>query len=213
MDGIHDLGGMRGFGPVEIEPNEPKFHERWEARAFALNNLGIRVLEAYNVHEYRHAVERIEADEYLAASYYERWFTAVASLLVEKGVVSQGELEARAGGRFPLSLPAAQVGSMGRVPMRASDGPRFAAGQRVTVRDFHPAGHTRAPRYVRGKRGVVVRVSPAFEFPDLAGHALPAHLEPTYHVEFDARELWGDAAEGRGSVVVDLWESYLEPAP
>ncbi len=209
MDGIHDLGGMNGFGLVEIEPNEPKFHERWEARAFSLNTLGIRVLEAYNVHEYRHAVERIDPAQYLAASYYERWFTAVATLLVEKGVVSHAELEARAGGRFPLARPAAAV-----EPTRVTAGaPRFAQGQRVAVREMHPAGHTRAPRYVRGKRGVVVRVSRPFEFPDLAGHALPAHVEPTYHVEFPARELWGDSAEARGAVVVDLWESYLEAAP
>jgi nitrile hydratase beta subunit len=207
MDGIHDLGGMSGFGAVEIEPNEPVFHERWEARAFALNMLGIRLIEAYNVHEYRHAVERMDPAHYLAASYYERWFTGIATLLVEKGVVARTELEARAGGRFPLARPAAEVKPI-RVTPRAQ--PRFAAGDTVLVRDIHPAGHTRVPRYVRGRRGVVVRVSRAFEFPDLAGHALPAHLEHTYHVEFEARELWTDAAESRETVVVDLWESYLE---
>ncbi len=199
---------MSGFGAVEIERNEPVFHERWEARAFALNNLGIRILEAYNVHEYRHAVERMDPSHYLAASYYERWFTGVATLLVEKGVVTRDELEARAGGRFPLARPAAEV-----KPIRVTPGaqPRFAAGDRVRVRDVHPAGHTRAPRYVRGRRGVVLRASRAFELPDLAGHALAAHLEQTYHVEFEARELWTDAAESRETVVVDLWESYLEP--
>jgi nitrile hydratase len=208
MDGIHDLGGMSGFGPVEIERNEPTFHEPWEARAFALNTLGIR-LGAYNVHEYRHAVERIDPARYLAASYYERWFTAVATLLVEKGVVTRAELEARAGGGFPLARPAAHVRPIRVTPSAL---PRFAKGDAVRVRDIHPAGHTRVPRYVRGKRGVVVRASRAFEFPDLAGHALPAHLEHAYHVEFDARELWSDAAESGGTVVVDLWESYLEAA-
>jgi nitrile hydratase len=208
MDGIHDLGGMSGFGPVEIERAEPRFHERWEARAFALNTLGIRS-NTYNVHEYRHAVERMEPAHYLAASYYERWFTGVATLFVEKGVVTRDELEARAGGRFPLSRPAAEVEAKRVTP----GAPRFAAGQRVRVRDVHPAGHTRAPRYVRGRRGVVVRVSRDFEFPDLAGHALPAHAEPTYHVEFEARELWTDAAERASTVVVDLWESYLEAEP
>lgn len=210
MDGIHDLGGMSGFGAVEIEPNEPVFHEPWEARAFALNNLGVRVLAAYNVHEYRHAVERMDPAQYLAASYYERWLTGVATLLVEKGVVALAELEARAGGRFPLARPAAEVKPIGVTPRER---PRFAAGDAVAVRDIHPAGHTRVPRYVRGKCGVVLRVSRRFEFPDLAGHALPAHLEPTYHVEFEARELWTDAAESRETVVVDLWESYLEAAP
>ena len=210
MDGIHDLGGMSGFGAVEIERDEPSFHERWEGRAFALNNLGVRVLQAYNVHEYLHAVERMEPAHYLAASYYERWLTGVATLFVEKGVVTREELEARAGGRFPLSRPAAEVKA---VAVSAPVAPRFAAGDSVVVRDMRPAGHTRVPRYVRGKRGVVVRLSRSFELPDLAGHALLAQAEPTYHVEFEARELWGEAAETRGLVVVDLWQSYLEAAP
>jgi nitrile hydratase beta subunit len=212
MDGIHDLGGMSGFGPVEVEPDEPTFHRRWEARAFALNALGIRVLAAYNVHEYRHAVERMAPAHYLAASYYERWLTGIATLLVEKGVVSRAELEAGAGGRFPLSQPAAEVKPDGVATVTAAE-PRFALGDRVAVRDFRPAGHTRAPRYVRGKRGVVVGVGRAFELPDLAGHALPAPVETTYRVEFPARELWADAAEAGASVVVDLWSSYLELAP
>ncbi|MFI5317778.1 MAG: nitrile hydratase subunit beta [Myxococcota bacterium] len=210
MDGIHDLGGMSGFGAVEIERNEPTFHERWEARAFALNGLGIGVLEAYNVHEYRHAVERMDPAHYLAASYYERWLTGVATLLVEKGIVTRAELERRARGRFPLSRPAAEVKPTGVTPRERA---RFAAGDAVVVREIHPRGHTRVPRYVRGKRGVVVRASRGFEFPDLAAHALAAHVELTYHVEFDARALWTDAAESRETVVVDLWESYLEPAP
>ena len=210
MDGIHDLGGMNGFGAVEVERDEPRFHEPWEARAFALNSLGLRQLGAYNVHEYRHAVERMDPAHYLAASYYERWFTAIATLLVEKGVVTLSELEARAGGRFPLSRPAAAV-----KPDVATQppSPRFRPGAWVRGRERHPAGHTRAPRYVRGKRGAVVRVARAEELPDLAGHALPAHHETTYHVEFAAGELWSDAAEPRTSVVVDLWESYLDAAP
>ena len=210
MDGIHDLGGMAGFGAVEIERDEPAFHEPWEARAFALNTLGIRVLGTYNVHEYRHAVERMDPAHYLAASYYERWFTGVATLFVEKGVVTRGELEARAGGPVPLSRPAAHVAGP---PAPAAAPPRFAAGDSVRVREAHPAGHTRAPRYVRGRRGRIVRVSRRFEYPDLAGHALAAAEEPTYHVEFAARELWGDSAEASGCVVVDLWQSYLEAAP
>jgi len=209
MDGIHDLGGMSGFGAVEIERDEPTFHERWQARAFALNDLAMRVLQAYNVHEYRHAVERMNRAHYLAASYYERWLTGVATLLVEKGVVTRDELETHAGGPFPLSRPGAEVKAVGGA---AAAVPRFAAGDSVIVRNMHPAGHTRAPRYVRGKRGVVVRVSRHFAFPDLAGHALPAHAEPTYHVEFEAGELWRDAADSRTTVVVDLWQSYLEGA-
>jgi nitrile hydratase beta subunit len=207
MDGIHDLGGMSGFGPVEIERGEPVFHERWQARAYGLNVLGIAVLRAYNVHEYRHAVERMDPRHYLAASYYERWFTGVASLMIEKGVLTREELEERAGGAVPLSRPPTRV-----VPSSTStpDRARFAAGQSVVVRDIHPRGHTRVPRYVRGRRGVVVRVAPRFIYPDVAGHGMHAHREPTYHVEFQARDLWTDAAGSGETVVVDLWESYLE---
>jgi nitrile hydratase len=209
MDGIHDLGGMSGFGPVDVERGEPVFHERWQARAYGLNLLGIAVLRAYNVHEYRHSVERMDPRHYLTVSYYERWFTGVASLMVEKGVVTREELETRAGGRVPLSRPPV-VPAPSTTP--TSERPRFAAGDPVVVRDIHPLGHTRVPRYVRGRRGVVVRVAPRFVYPDVAGHGMRAHREPTYHVEFQARDLWTDAAGSRETVIVDLWESYLEDA-
>jgi nitrile hydratase subunit beta len=211
MDGIHDLGGMCGFGAVDVERDEPVFHEPWEARAFALNALGIAVLRAYNVDEYRHAVERMDPAHYLAASYYERTVTAVATLLVEKGVLAHADLAARAGGAFPLARPARTPGphdvARPHVPTR------FVPGDRVVVRARFSPGHTRAPRYVRGKRGVVVHVAPPFPFPDAAAHGLAVTREPTYHVEFHARELWADAAGAAETVVVDLWETYLEAAP
>ena len=209
MDGIHDLGGMRGFGPVQVERDEPVFHEPWEALAFALNALGIVGLGAYNADEYRHAVERMDPAHYLTASYYERVLTGVATLLVEKGIVGRDVLEARAGGPFPLSQPVAERPT---ADLRPQPRPRFAVGDRVVVRDIHPAGHTRAPRYVRGKRGVVVHMAPRFSFPDAAAHGLTPRAEHTYHVEFDARELWGDAAGSNETVVVDLWDGYLEGA-
>lgn len=209
MDGIHDLGGMSGFGPVEVEPDEPVFHEPWEALAFALNALGIVALGAYNADEYRHAVERMDPAAYLSATYYERTLTGVATLLVEKGVVSREELEARAGGPFPLSRP---VAARPTADLAAQPVARYGVGDAVLVRDIHPAGHTRVPRYVRGKRGVVVHVAPAFSFPDASAHGLPPRREHTYHVEFDAAALWPDAAASRATVVVDLWDSYLEGA-
>ena len=209
MDGIHDLGGMSGFGPVEVERDEPVFHEPWEALAFALNALGIAALGAYNADEYRHSIERMDPAHYLAATYYERVLTGVATLLVEKGVVTRDELEARAGGSFPLSRPVALQPTADLHPQPRT---RFSIGDGVVVRTIHPAGHTRAPRYVRGKRGVVVHVAPKFSFPDAAAHGLAHRMEHTYHVEFLARELWADAARSNETVVVDLWDSYLEGA-
>ena len=209
MNGIHDLGGMSGFGPVEIEPDEPVFHEPWQAIAFALNFLGIGELRAYNTDEYRHSIERMDPTHYLLASYYERVLTGVATLLVEKGILTQADLEARAGGTFPLARPVIHDAAAGQT---AESVPRFRVGDLVVVRNIHPTGHTRVPRYVRGKRGKVVHVAPAFSFPDAAAHGLPRRNEHTCHVEFEARELWGDVAGQNETMVVDLWDSYLEPA-
>jgi nitrile hydratase len=208
MNGIHDLGGLSGFGPVVVEHDEPVFHEQWEALAYALNALGLARLRAYNIDEYRHAIERMDPAHYLSASYYERVLTGVATLLVEKGVVTQQELERRAGGAFPLSRPVAERPTIELEPQLQA---RFAVGVAVKVRDMHPAGHTRVPRYVRGKCGTVLHVAPKFSFPDGAAHGLPPRNEHTYHVAFNARELWPDA-DATDSVVVDLWDSYLEPA-
>lgn len=200
---------MTGFGEVEVEPGEPRFHERWEATAFLLNVFSIAFLRLYNADAYRHALERMQPAHYLDASYYERVLTGVASLLVENGMLSHPLLEERAGGRFPLSRPVADVEKSGVAPASAD---RFVVGDEVRVRDIHPAGHTRVPRYVRGKRGEVVHVAPPFPFPDASAHGLPGRSEPTYHVLFPAESLWTDAAGSGESIVVDLWESYLEPA-
>jgi nitrile hydratase len=207
MDGIHDLAGMAGFGPVEVETDEPTFHEPWEALAFGLNVLCVGVLRAYNVDEYRHSIERMLPAHYLSASYYERTLTGVATLLVEKGILTPEELEDRAGGPFPLAQPAASVEADGRA---SSESPRYQVGDRVRVRQIHPAGHTRVPRYVRGVCGEVLHVTPPFSYPDAAAHGLPPRNEPTYHVLFRAEDLWGDAAGHRETVVVQLWETYLE---
>jgi nitrile hydratase len=206
MDGIYDLGGVSGFGAVEVERDEPVFHEPWEVLGYGLGGLGLNVLRVFNMDEIRHAIERIEPRRYLASSYYDRIVIGVATLFVEKGIVTREELEARAGGRFPLARPVAARADEVALPRPV----RFAVGDTVSVRDVHRAGHTRAPRYVRGKRGLVVHVAPAFSLPDVAAHGLPSREEPTYHVRFAARELWGDAAEANAAVVVDLWESYLE---
>jgi nitrile hydratase len=208
MDGIYDLGGVSGFGPVEVERDEPVFHEAWEMLGYGLGGLGLDVLRVFNMDEIRHAIERIEPRQYLGSSYYDRIVTGVATLFVEKGVVTQAELEARAGGRFPLAGPIADRAS--EVGPAAPE--RFTVGDAVVVRDLHRAGHTRAPRYVRGKRGVVVRVAPAFSLPDVAAHGSARREEPTYHVRFEASELWGETAERNATVVVDLWQHYLERA-
>jgi nitrile hydratase beta subunit len=204
MDGIHDLGGRQGFGPVRHVPDAPAFHAAWEKRVNALYGLAVR-RGVFNMDEYRHAIERMEPRHYLSASYYERTLTSLATLCIEKGIVTREELERRAEGAFPLALPA----SAGRTNVETR--PRLAVGDRVRVRDDHVPGHVRMPAYIRGKRGVVVGVSPAYPFPDAHAHGVEAEDERTCDVRFDSRELWPDAAEP-AMVHVGVFESYLEPA-
>ncbi|TDU28748.1 nitrile hydratase [Panacagrimonas perspica] len=204
MDGVHDLGGVNGFGVVRPEPNEPVFHESWEPIGYALIFVGAGELKAFTIDELRHAIERMDPRHYLTSSYYERIVTGVAALFVEKGYITHETLEAKAGGRFPLALP---VTPGERARDESLD---LQPGDAVAVRSGHFRGHARMPRYVRGKRGTILhRTTHAFPFAGSAGHGIEAKLEPTYHVKFEAKDLWSDAADN-SSVVVDLWESYLE---
>jgi nitrile hydratase len=204
MDGIHDLGGKQGFGPVRHSPTAAAFHDDWEKRVNALYSLAVRA-GLFNMDEYRHAIERMEPRHYLSASYYERSLTSLATLLVEKGLVTRDELERRADGAFPLSSPSAP----GRSNVAAAA--RFRVGDRVVVRNDHVPGHVRMPAYIRGKRGVVVGESPPYPFPDAAAHGVAAADEPTYDVRFAAAELWPNAADA-AFVHVGVFQSYLVPA-
>ena len=205
MDGIHDLGGRQGFGRIGYTPNASPFHAEWEKRANALYGLAVRA-GILNMDEYRHAIERMAPRHYLSASYYERSLTGLATLLVEKGLVTRDELERLAGGAFPLAAPSAP----GRT--NAVGAPRIRIGDRVVVRNEHFAGHVRMPAYIRGKRGVVVGESPPYPFPDAHAHGVDADDEPTYDVRFASSELWPNAADD-AFVHVGVFRSYLLPAP
>src|SRR5450432_404078 len=202
MDGIHDLGGKQGFGPVRHSPTAQAFHEPWEKRVNTLYSLAVR-LGVFNMDEYRHAIERMEPRHYLSASYYERSLTSLATLCVEKGIATREELEALAEGAFPLALASAS-GRSNR-PERE----RFAPGDRVRARSEHVPGHVRLPAYIRGKVGVVVSESPRYPFPDAHAHGVAAEDEPTYDVRFSSAELWPNAADA-AFVHVGVFQSYLE---
>lgn len=208
MNGVHDLGGVDGFGKVEVEAREPVFHADWERRVFGMiAAMGATGKRLANVHAFRHAIERMDPLHYLASPYYEHWLTAIATLAVETGLVTRAELEERAGGGFAVSSPL-----RGAAPAMTASGatPRFAVGDEVRVRSESPLGHTRCPRYIRGKRGVIARVDPAFRVPDVAAHAEHAPRQFQYCVRFAARELWGETTGAREVVHVDLCEGYLE---
>ncbi|MEO8132693.1 MAG: nitrile hydratase subunit beta [Betaproteobacteria bacterium] len=204
MDGTHDLGGRQGFGKVRYTLDAPAFHAAWEVRANSLYAFAVR-LGIFNMDEYRHAIERMEPRHYLTASYYERSLTSLATLCVEKGIVSRDELERRAAGFVPLAAPSAP----GRT--NAPGRERFKPGDRVRVKVLHVPGHVRMPGYIRGKTGVVVSESPVYPFPDAHAHAVEAEDEPTYDVRFRSQDLWPDSADA-ALVHVGVFQSYLELA-
>jgi len=218
MNGVHDLGGMHGMGPVEAEPNEPVFHHDWERRVFALT------LAAgwgrWNIDMGRHSRERMPPADYLRASYYERWLWGTERLLVELGYVTPDELASGRAASRPrevtimraADLPAAM---QNRRAARMEDhlaAPRFKVGDRVRTKNVHPPGHTRLPRYARDKVGLVDRDHGTFIFPD--AHAATRHRIPQrcYSVRFDGRELWGPDAGPRDAIYIDLFDDYLERA-
>jgi nitrile hydratase beta subunit len=209
VDGVHDLGGMQDFGPVLVEPAGPVFHASWEARVFGIG--GIVTLQGLaNTNTVRHAIERMDPAHYLGSPYFEHWLTAFATLLVEQGVLTREELEARTGGPFPVSRPSQAPPWTAAAAGDARS--RFTVGDRVRVSEAHPRGHTRCPRYVRGKQGVVDRCDGPFTLPDADVHGDDPPIEPTYSVRFEAAGLWGEEAEAGATVSVGVWESYLEQA-
>lgn len=225
MNGAHDLGGMHGFGPVVAEPDEPVFHTDWERRAFALT-LAMGAWRRWNLDMSRSAREQMAPAEYLATSYYEHWLFGLLRLLVEHGFASPDEIarvergEPTAGVPAPLQDGALRAGGVARMlgkrrGARLDDPvpPRFQVGQAVVARNLHPVGHTRLPRYVRGRRGEVVIDHGVFIFPDSHAAGQGTRPQHVYSVRFTARELWGPDAPARDTVHVDLWDDYLEAAP
>ena len=207
MDGVHDVGGLHGFGPVVARVDEPVFGAEWERRCFGLVvSVAVAGLTGPSFTRMRAAIEAMAPDHYLSSPYYEHWLTAVASILVQAGLVDADELAERAGGAFPLASPPLPDPLAGGVPT-APTTTRFALGDRVRVRDLSPAGHTRCPRYVRRRVGVVARLHDHMVLPDLEAASGERLTEPVYGISFTAAELWG---RGEGLVNVDLWDRYLE---
>ncbi|MBM3389805.1 MAG: nitrile hydratase subunit beta [Betaproteobacteria bacterium] len=201
MDGVHDLGGRQGFGTVQPRGHGEPFHSEAEIRIAAM---WVRLVRQglYNMDEYRHAVERMEPRHYMAASYYERTFTAVATMCVERGVFSAQELDSAAGAPVPLSRPS-KAGRVGNLQL-----PDIRIGDRVRVKNEFVPGHIRMPGYIRGQTGVVVGISPPYPFPDAHGHGLDSPWQRTFDVQFDSRDLWPDGAE-EALVQVGVFHGYL----
>jgi nitrile hydratase len=219
MNGVHDMGGQQGMGPVVYEKNEPVFHALWEGRIYALNR-AIRAWRRWSLDTDRHALELMPALDYLRMSYYERWVHRLEAQLVEYGLVSKEEIESReADPGSPKVNPALGLATSDRWLNRGIASsrdpnvrPLFKVRQRVRARNINPTGHTRLPRYVRGKIGIIVRDHGVYLFPDSNAHFQGEKRQHVYSVRFAARELWGDNASPRDSVHLDLWDDYLERA-
>jgi len=224
LNGVHDVGGMDGFGRIEYEANEPVFHEPWERRVFGMALTGAGV-PPKSLDALRHELERLDPLQYLSSSYYERWLARIENAAIEAGLLSRDEIADRI--KLFTTDPEQPVPRLedpertrqiahalrtGRPTLRrVRHKPRFAIGDKIITRNLNPRGHTRLPRYARGKRGVIVAHHGAHVFPDSNAHGLGENPQHLYTVRISARQLWGDTAQVKAHVHLDLWESYLEP--
>jgi nitrile hydratase len=218
MNGIHDMGGMHGMGAIVHEENEPVFHEPWEGRVFALNQTA--AAGKSNIDYGRHGIELLPPADYLRMSYYEKWLARLEYVLVTRGIITREEMETgKPAPGTAKAIPAIPADSLPelfrRGPCFRRDAPvpaRFQLNDRVRARNIHPAGHTRLPRYARGKTGSIARDHGVFVFPDTNARFAGENPQHVYSVRFAARELWGEQASPRDSVYLDLWDDYLERA-
>jgi nitrile hydratase len=218
MNGVHDMGGMQDMGPIRHETNEPVFHTQWESRVYALNR-AMRAWGKVNLDAWRHDIELLPPADYLRMTYYEKWLAVLEKQLVQYGFVTKEELVT--GKPAPASAKAKPVLSVEgarqitrSIPSSYDPAihPGFQTGDRVRARNINPAGHTRLPRYARGKSGVVFRDHGVYAFPDTNSKSQGEHRQHVYSVRFAAHELWGDQSSPLDTVHLDLFEDYLEHA-
>jgi len=215
MNGIHDMGGMDGFGEVQPQDSEA-FHEDWEKQVFAVNLL---VRTGGNLDENRYMTEIIPPAEYLGQSYFARWLSRKEISLVKYGLVTAVELKnpagrlARVDGYQVVRAEEVEDRRTWRSNrMQVDVPPKFQVGENVIVKNEHPRGHTRRPRYVRGRRGRVHIDHGVYPFPDTRAHGLGDKPQHCYSVKFAATELWGSRANPKDVVYLDLFDDYLEVA-
>jgi nitrile hydratase len=218
MDGVHDMGGMDGFGKVEPEPNEPPFHARWEGRVLALQR-SMGYAGAWHIDNSRAAQELLPPPVYLTASYYQRWALAMERNVIERGLAGPDELAAghalRPGKPLKRKLTPEVIKeglTRGSFYRQAQAPARFKPGDRVRTRNIHPHTHTRLPRYARGRLGTVELVHGCHAFPDAVATDRGDDPQWLYTVVFESRELWGPDADPTLKVSIDAFEPYLDPA-
>jgi nitrile hydratase len=218
MNGVHDMGGMHNMGPIRYEKDEPVFHTRWEGRVYALNR-ALGAWRKWNLDAWRHDIELLPPADYLRMSYYQKWFAAMEKRVVKYGLVTQEELEsgkpAPGSAKATPAFTVAMAGVIDRGIASSKDpsiAPLYRVGERVRARNLQPVGHTRLPRYARGKTGEIARDHGVYLFPDTNARYEGEKRQHLYSVRFAARELWGESASPRDCVHLDLWDDYLERA-
>jgi nitrile hydratase beta subunit len=218
MNGVHDMGGMHGFGKVEPEPNERPFHAPWERRVLGMQR-AMRFTRAWNIDMSRDAQERLPAQLYLAASYYERWALGMERNALEQGLIDADEMAAghaiRSGKRLARVMTKNDIGqafTRGSFSRPPNEQARFKPGDRVRTRNINPPTHTRLPRYARGHEGVIEAVRGCHVFPDSITTDGGENPQWLYTVVFDGRQLWGANADPMLTVSVEAFEPYIEPA-
>lgn len=218
MNGVHDMGGMHGLGPLVAEQREPVWHAQWESRVLAMH-VALGAWRRWNLDASRHLLEQMPAADYLRMSYYEKWLFRMIDLAVRHELITRAEAEtgqadANAAKLTPPLRASAVAEGLARGSPKTREverQPVFQIGDTIRTRNIHPATHTRLPRYARDKRGVIVALHGAHVFPDTNAMFQGENAQPLYTVKFRAADLWGEAANPRDAVCIDLWEDYLAP--
>ena len=218
MNGVHDLGGMDNFGPLNIEKNEPVFHQEWERRTFGML-LSMMAAGYFKTDEVRRETELMPPADYLGADYYEKWLFSLENILLEKNVLTREELEKgkslRQSGGMALQVPPldrVQYAMRNPVPVNLDmDLPRkFNVGDKIIARNINPVHHTRIPRYIRSRRGIVEQYHGIYLLPDTNAHGGPDKPQGVYNVKFSSAELWGDALPANDFIYIDLFDDYMD---
>lgn len=219
MDGIHDLGGNPGYGAVTPDDKPVGFGERWHAAVFAIMRASYAAGATRNTDHFRHAVERVDPERYLADGYYGRWLAGFETLLIEGGVLAGDEIDAYLDALDEDAPSAARPGTTSTganwavadrsTAARDAAPPTFKVGEWVRTRAAATKGHTRLPAYARDKLGRVTSLHGGWVLPDSNAHGLGEAPEPLYTVSFEAAELWGADGEPGTRLHLDLFESYL----
>ncbi|WP_297841593.1 nitrile hydratase subunit beta [uncultured Roseibium sp.] len=219
MNGAQDLGGQMGFGPIELEENEPNFHAKWEERAFAVT-LAMGATGSWTLDASRFARESLPQVTYLTSSYYEIWTRGLEKLVLANGLVTEEELKqgrkleaAKPVKRVLAAEAVAGVLAKGAPVDREEHQPaRFRVGDKVHTRRMNPEHHTRLPRYARDAVGTIEAIHGVHVFPDTNAHGEGEQPTWLYGVLFKGTDIWGPDSDPKLSLRIDLWEPYLDLA-